>query len=450
MMYSIVTIQILVTNLVLIIHKAGKLNRSSLLCFELKRLLFPSELKLPLQSSIFTIWFRIPQEVIRTPRWLLIGVKEAISLTSLALLSSGLLLSTEHYLRHVPTSTMTTENLSRSSSDAEARANLFPQYLMKLLNDEVAPAALWWLPDGNAFALDPKKIDGQVLDKYFQKTKYSSFIRRLHNEGFRRQTRRYKKVDGLDLPDGAVVLSHDLFQREHPQLLEGFYVKKAAASVSNAVATAPKAFEQATEAASETSDARKVLLDKGIFASGTGVAAAGALRETDAAALFGLSQARLRPTMTDAHTTSSMFGRASLPPLTLGGMGMADRRSSNESLSKTILALRQARLELEVASDEAARVFLLQQGALKNSVQSWPRLGGRGNSSESCQLPRSSSPDSSSAAGPSPAPLHGLDTQLQLQQLCYENSRRQILEEQGKRLSAVEALRRAAFARQWR
>ena len=64
----------------------------------------------------------------------------------------------------------------------EARANLFPQYLMKLLNDEVAPDALWWLPDGEAFALDPLRINERVLDKYFQKTKYSSFIRRLHNE----------------------------------------------------------------------------------------------------------------------------------------------------------------------------------------------------------------------------------------------------------------------------
>jgi len=64
----------------------------------------------------------------------------------------------------------------------ETRANLFPQYLMKLLNDEVAPDALWWLPDGEAFALDPLRINERVLDKYFQKTKYSSFIRRLHNE----------------------------------------------------------------------------------------------------------------------------------------------------------------------------------------------------------------------------------------------------------------------------
>jgi HSF-type DNA-binding len=303
---------------------------------------------------------------------------------------------------------MTTETLG---SDAEARANLFPQYLMKLLNDEVAPTALWWLPDGQAFALDPKRIDGQVLDKYFQKTKYSSFIRRLHNEGYRRQTRRYKKVDGLDLPEGTVVLSHALFQRERPELLENFYVKKTPIAVSN---------------------------------SGSSAAPPKALQEAKEAAILGLFQARLRPSMADAHSASSMFGPPSLTPLSSGAMGLTNC-SSSDSLSKSILALRQARRERELASDETLRMLLWQQGALNKKAQSWSQLGGRASSSESSTLPRSFSPDSFSAAA-----SNALDTQLQLQQLRYENSRRQVLEEQGKRLSAVEALRRAAFAQHWR
>jgi hypothetical protein len=342
---------------------------------------------------------------------------------------------------------MTTETLS---SDAEARANLFPQYLMKLLNDEVAPAALWWLPDGQAFALDPKKIDSQVLDKYFQKTKYSSFIRRLHNEGYRRQTRRYKKVDGLDLPEGTVVLSHDLFQRECPELLQNFYIKKTAAPVSNVGTSAalPNALQQANEAAS---DPGKALLNKVIFASINSTATTSAIREMEAAALLGLSQARLRPTMADAHSGSSMFGPPSFTPLSLGGMGLT-HGSSDESLSQSILALRQARRERELASDETLRMLMLQQGALNKKAQPWSQLGGRASSSESSTLQRSSSPDSFSAAarGASPAPRNALDTQLHLQQLVYENSRRQILEEQGKRFGAVEALRRAAFAQHWR
>ena len=134
------------------------------------------------------------------------------------------------------------ELLKEATSNGEARANLFPQYLMKLLNDQVAPESLWWLPDGLAFCLDPNKITDQVLDKHFQKTKYSSFIRRLHNEGFRRQTRKYKKMEGLALPEGTVVLSHDLFQKSKPELLESFYkrlaVEKEPSKSSAAMASA--------------------------------------------------------------------------------------------------------------------------------------------------------------------------------------------------------------------
>jgi len=114
-----------------------------------------------------------------------------------------------------------------ATTNGEARANQFPQYLMKLLNEDTTPESLYWLPDGLAFALDPEKVTEQVLDKHFQKTKYSSFIRRLHNEGFRRQTRKYKKMTDVKLPDGTVVLSHDMFQRDKPELLGSFYKNTA-------------------------------------------------------------------------------------------------------------------------------------------------------------------------------------------------------------------------------
>ena len=59
--------------------------------------------------------------------------------------------------------------------------NAFPRLLMKLLNEEAAGDALWWLPDGKAFAIDPKTVPSKILDKHFRGTKFSSFIRRLHN-----------------------------------------------------------------------------------------------------------------------------------------------------------------------------------------------------------------------------------------------------------------------------
>ncbi|CAB9506798.1 HSF-type DNA-binding [Seminavis robusta] len=314
---------------------------------------------------------------------------------------------------------MTTENLpaatamkssATGSSDAEARANLFPQYLMKLLNDDVAPEALWWLPDGKAFAIDPKKIDGQVLDKYFQKTKYSSFIRRLHNEGYRRQTRKYKKVDGLTLPEGTVVLSHDSFQREHPEMLDNFYNKKTTAP--------PKALLQAkVAAASAVSTSPR---DSPVLASLLPAASTTAVRETQAAALLGLSQAHLRPSAMDSISqgsllaASSSFGTAAaagLPPNTL---------------SKSIAALRQARRQRE--QEESLRTMILLQQAQKTQQ------------SGLFSNERSGSP-------PAEGARTLLDSQVQLQQLRFETSRRQ-LEEQSMRLDAMEALRRAAYS-QW-
>ena len=56
----------------------------------------------------------------------------------------------------------------------------FPDRLYELLNAEVAPGSLYWLPGGKAFAIDQTTFASEVLDKHFQATKFASFIRRLH------------------------------------------------------------------------------------------------------------------------------------------------------------------------------------------------------------------------------------------------------------------------------
>ena len=60
------------------------------------------------------------------------------------------------------------------------KAKRFPDRLFELLNTEVAPASLYWLPGGKAFAIEQENFDKKVLDKYFQATKFASFVRRLH------------------------------------------------------------------------------------------------------------------------------------------------------------------------------------------------------------------------------------------------------------------------------
>ncbi|CAB9506799.1 shock factor protein [Seminavis robusta] len=107
----------------------------------------------------------------------------------------------------------------------EVSPSVFPKLLMKLLNDQVAPDALWWLPDGEAFAMDPHKIGPGVLDKHFRGTKLTSFVRRLHNCGFRRTTRKYKKDLSLGLPEAVITMSNEQFLRDSPELLDNFTIK---------------------------------------------------------------------------------------------------------------------------------------------------------------------------------------------------------------------------------
>ena len=60
------------------------------------------------------------------------------------------------------------------------KAKRFPDRLLELLNTDAAPASLYWLPGGRAFAIEQESFDTKVLDKYFQATKFASFVRRLH------------------------------------------------------------------------------------------------------------------------------------------------------------------------------------------------------------------------------------------------------------------------------
>lgn len=309
-----------------------------------------------------------------------------------------------------PTATPTAleQDLANSSS-SEARTNLFPQYLMKLLNDEVAPNSLWWLPDGAAFAICPDKIAEEVLDKHFQKTKYSSFIRRLHNEGYRRQTRKYKKVDGLKLPEGTVVLSHDSFQRSKPELLETFYKKGTATTAGNEPPKPNATALHQARAESKVSQTTQMILDTpSPLQTGVSAAAQAAHLKTAAlplaatqpkSSLAGLAAAagypssalgRMPGTMPMTSTDLSHF-LGSYPVASLSSLGPT---ATTSSLTKGIAALRAARTDTTPATASTAAL---------------------------------------------------LESQIRLQQFRWEQSRRE-LEEQTSRLSAMEALRLRAAA----
>lgn len=101
------------------------------------------------------------------------------------------------------------QQLFRSRGKGKAR---LPEKLMEYLNAEVAPEALWWLPNEESFALDSKRVQKEVLDVYFRGTKLPSFIRSLNRWGFRR-------LFIPSLPKTAVCFHQRLFKRSEPHLV---------------------------------------------------------------------------------------------------------------------------------------------------------------------------------------------------------------------------------------
>ena len=142
------------------------------------------------------------------------------------------------------------ERAALGSTPASKR---FPERLFDLLNAEAAPRSLYWLPGGKAFAIEQESFAPEILDRYFQATKFASFVRRLHKwyvtdscfsfvslyvtshfeslqmprssflhfvfRGFRRETRGFRKEIGPELSRSVIAFSHDHFQKDAPHRL---------------------------------------------------------------------------------------------------------------------------------------------------------------------------------------------------------------------------------------
>jgi hypothetical protein len=113
-----------------------------------------------------------------------------------------------------------------------------PDKLMEYLNNEVAPDALYWLPGRETFALDMDKVQEQLLNKFFSKTKSASFLRSvsrwwvnvfefrtysptvlyldLHFESF--FPRGFRRVFYHSLSRSTYAFSHPLFKKDEPHL----------------------------------------------------------------------------------------------------------------------------------------------------------------------------------------------------------------------------------------
>jgi hypothetical protein len=80
--------------------------------------------------------------------------------------------------------------LDSQEDEADEDSKIFPQRLMEVLHDTSNQDSIAWLPHGRSFIIvDRQKFCNFTLPKYFRKTKFTSFTRKLNRWNFSRVTR---------------------------------------------------------------------------------------------------------------------------------------------------------------------------------------------------------------------------------------------------------------------
>jgi hypothetical protein len=118
----------------------------------------------------------------------------------------------------------------------------FPEKLMELLETEALKDVMWWLTDGEGFALAPQLFSSKVLSPYFYGTKFESFTRKLNRWYVSTPTsddalltfsnlkvclshwpfqRGFKRVAGQRVPPNAIAYHHVLFKKGRLDELKG-------------------------------------------------------------------------------------------------------------------------------------------------------------------------------------------------------------------------------------
>merc|ERR1719416_223127 len=112
----------------------------------------------------------------------------------------------------------------------------FPQRLMKLLSHTELSESITWLPHGKSFIiLDKKKFTDEVLPRFFNEAKFTSFTRKLNRWRFKRVTK------GTE--SGSY--HHHYFFREKPKLCRRmrcqrkYEIKKKLTTVNKPTETSP-------------------------------------------------------------------------------------------------------------------------------------------------------------------------------------------------------------------
>jgi len=121
---------------------------------------------------------------------------------------------------HNALSRLSKPGTASSLTDYE-KCSIFPQKLMQLLKNEEAPDAIWWLEDGESFAIEQEqftKVMNKVSRTSKKKVKLDSILRNLYRWGF-------KKLKDRDLPSNVLAYSHPKFKRDACVELQTFSKK---------------------------------------------------------------------------------------------------------------------------------------------------------------------------------------------------------------------------------
>jgi len=98
--------------------------------------------------------------------------------------------------------------------DDNGDAKIFPQKLMDILSDPANEDAVCWHPNGKVFVIvNRQKFSKRILPKYFRKSKYTSFTRKLNRWNFTRLTRGRQQS----------TYYHEFFQKDKENLCTQMY-----------------------------------------------------------------------------------------------------------------------------------------------------------------------------------------------------------------------------------
>ena len=88
-----------------------------------------------------------------------------------------------------------------------------PDKLIEYLSNDVCPEVLYWHASGESFSFDSKTAQTELLDKFFNGSKLTSFVRSLNRWGL-------KRVFHALLPKTVLSYEHPLFRKDDPGLVK--------------------------------------------------------------------------------------------------------------------------------------------------------------------------------------------------------------------------------------